>query len=439
MPKSDARSHYSVVGIGAGPANLSLASLLHGHQEVSNLFLDRKPTFTWHDGQQLPDTTLQVSMFKDLVSLADPTNRFSFVSYLHAQGRIYHFLNARFDAVPRQEFRNYLEWVAEQNSNIVFGEEVLSVDFDGTFVVRTGHRTVTADNISVGVGNRPWTPPMAADLLGDQQYHVSEITTRARELGGRRVCVIGGGQSGAEAFLNLISRPEPNRPRRVSWVTRRVNFLPIDDSPFTNDFYMPSYSDYFFRLDPAKRREFNLRQVLTSDGISEATLREIYQRIYLHRFVEDAEDLVALHPNCEVTDVQRGNGAAWVVRVANSNHPGVTGHIDADVVIWATGFRAAEMNFLDPIAHRLSREGDKLKIDESFAVQWDGPADRNIFVHNAAQEQRGLADRNLSLIAWRSQRVVDRLRGVRSDEQLPSFIDWTAKLGPGEAMEARSA
>jgi lysine N6-hydroxylase len=436
MCDNNAHAHYKCVGIGAGPANLSLASLLYGHDDISNLFLDRKAAFSWHDGQQLPDTTLQVSMLKDLVSLADPTNRFSFLSYLHARGRIYHFINAQFDAVPRQEFRNYLQWACEQNKNIRFGENVLSVDFDGTFVVRTDRRTVTADNLSVGIGTRPWVPALAADLPGDHQYHVSDIVTRGRDLGGKRVCVVGGGQSGAEAFLDLLCRPPHEQPRRVSWVTRRRNYFPIDDSPFTNDFYTPSHSDYYYGLTPAKREEFNAHQVLSSDGISEATLRQIYQRIYAHRFMDGNDDLVALCPNREVAAVSQTSGGLGV-RMTNGNHPGVVGQIDTDVVIWATGFRPARMDFLDPIAHRLHRAGDEFKIDQDFAIRWDGPADRNIFVHNAAEQQRGLADRNLSLIAWRSQRIVDRLRGVCSDEQLASFIDWSAKLSTEETTAGR--
>ncbi|MCA1709886.1 MAG: lysine N(6)-hydroxylase/L-ornithine N(5)-oxygenase family protein, partial [Actinobacteria bacterium] len=122
--------HYRCVGIGVGPANLSLASLLHSHPEVSNLFLDKKYQFGWHDGQQIPDTSLQVSLFKDLVLLSDPTSPFSFLSYLHEQGKIYHFVNAQFDAVPRQEFRKYLEWASRMNENIAFGEEVIAVEFD---------------------------------------------------------------------------------------------------------------------------------------------------------------------------------------------------------------------------------------------------------------------------------------------------------------------
>lgn len=418
--------HYRCIGIGAGPANLSLASLLHPHHEISNLFLDRKAAFGWHDGQQLPNTSLQVSLLKDLVSLADPTSRFSFLSYLHSQRRIYHFINAQFAAVPRKEFRNYLKWACEQNQNIVLGETVQAVDFDRTFVVRTDRRTVTADNLAIGVGSRPWVPPAATGLPQEDQFHVCDIVNRGGDLGGRRVCVVGGGQSGAEAFLDLLSRPPQDRPRRISWVTRRRNYFPIDDSPFTNEFYSPDYSDYHFSLPAENRRRFNTEQVLSSDGISADTLRQIYQRVYTQRYIDGEDDLVVLCPNREVVRVE-STDTGWTIDLANTDRSGLVGRLDADVVIWATGFRSAPMDFLDPISHRLSREEGELKIDADFAVRWDGPAGHDIFVHNAAEQQRGLADRNLSLIAWRSQRIVDRLRGVRSDEQLPSLLDWTTK------------
>ena len=66
---------------------------------------------------------------------------------------------------------------------------------------------------------------------------------------------------------------------------------------------MPCHSDHFFSLDRAARESFNRQHVLTSDGISEATLREIYQRIYLPRFVDGAKNLVGLYPNRDVVDV----------------------------------------------------------------------------------------------------------------------------------------
>ncbi|MFI7546975.1 lysine N(6)-hydroxylase/L-ornithine N(5)-oxygenase family protein [Actinoplanes sp. NPDC049599] len=419
--------HFRCLGIGAGPANLSLASLMHGHSEITNRFIERRATFGWHDGQQMPGATLQVSTLKDLVTLSDPTNAFSFLSYLHEQGRLYHFINAQFDAVPRQEFRNYMRWASQRNANIAFDEEVLSVDFDGEFVVRTTGGTMRADNIAIGVGTETWVPQHARDALGRTQFHVSEFLYRTAELAGKRVAVVGGGQSGAEAFLELISRPANELPRRVAWVSRRPNFLPIDDSPFTNDYYMPSFSDYFAKLERTTRDAFSRRHVLTSDGISEATLRDIYQRAYLHRFVHGCVDLFALYPNREVLQVTGAEDEGWKITLAHNDLHDVGEELDVDVIVWATGFRPARMDFLAPIAHRLEREGDELRIDDSFAVAWDGPADRNIFVQNAARGQRGLADPNLSLLAWRAQRIVDKIRGVRTENQTPSFIEWSSK------------
>lgn len=428
--------HYRCVGVGVGPANLSLASLMHSHPEITNLFLDKKESFGWHDGQQMPDTSIQVSMLKDLVSLSEPTNAYSFLSYLHELGRIYHFVNAQFDAVPRQEFRNYMEWASRKNENIVFGQEVLSVEYTDAFHVHASTRTVTADNIVVGVGIQPRVPPQAQAYLGDRQFHVSEFLSKAGGLGGLRVGVVGGGQSGAEAFLDLVSRPSGELPRRVVWISRRPNYFPLDDSPFTNDYYMPGHSDYFTGLDAATRQAFNAHHVLTSDGISVATLRLIYQRIYTLRFINGYQDLVALFPNRMVTGVTTAPRRAWNLTLAHNDHEGVRENVEFDVVIWATGFHPASLDFLDPIKPRLEREGDEYKIDHNFAVQWDGPAEHNIFLQNAARAQRGLADPNLSLNAWRSQRILDRLRGIRTANQLDSFIEWMTKPSSQELQGA---
>ncbi|MFJ9613936.1 lysine N(6)-hydroxylase/L-ornithine N(5)-oxygenase family protein [Streptomyces noursei] len=417
------KNHHSVLGIGVGPANLSLAALLYPHRDLPSLFLDRKEAFSWHDGQQIPGTTLQVTMLKDLVSLADPTSKFSFLNYLHDQGRIYHFVNAQFDAVPRQEFRNYLEWASWRMKNIVFGEEVQSIDFDGVFRVHTDERVLTADNIAVGVGNRPWIPPAAQAGHSRSQFHVCDFVERAVDLGGKRVVVVGGGQSGAEAYLDLISREGDQLPSRVSWFSRRRNFLPIDDSPFTNDYYMPCYSEYFYGLERATRERINQENVLSSDGISEPTLRAIYQRIYHHRFIARSPGLVRLYPNREITRVSRA-GAGWELTVVNSDRPDQPQRVTADVIVWSTGFRSGLLDLLAPLTDRLECDDGEYQVDRDFAVRWDGPPDRNIFVQNATPAQRGLADKNLSLLAWRSQRIVDRLRGVQREEQLSSFVAW---------------
>ncbi len=376
-------------------------------------------------------------MLKDLVSLSQPTNAYSFLAYLTELGRIYHFLNAQFDAVPREEFRNYMEWACRKNENIVFGQEVLAVGYTNVFQVTTDSMTVTADNIAVGVGVQPAVPLSAQPHLGTRQFHVSEFMTKAKGLRGLRVGVVGGGQSGAEAFLDLVSRADDDLPRRVVWISRRPNYLPLDDSPFTNDYYSPSYSDYFAALAPATRQALNARHILTSDGISEATLRQIYQRIYTRRFIDGYADLVALYPNRTVIDLCGDPATVWKLGLAHNEHNSAREVVELDVVIWATGYRPSPLTFLAPIESRLEREGDEYKIDDSFAVVWDGPTENNIFLQNAARGQRGLADPNLSLNAWRSQRILDRLRGVRTEHQLESFIEWMSKPTNGDLQGGR--
>ncbi len=427
--------HVSCVGVGVGPANLSLACLMLPRAGLSGLFLERRAGFGWHDGQQVPDAGLQVSMFKDLVSLTDPTSPFSFLAYLHDQGRIYHYLNARFDAVPRMEFRNYLAWAAARNPNVVFGEQVEEIDFDGVFRICTNRRQLTADHVSVAVGSQPWTPPAAAPFLTERRvFHISEFTTAAAELAGLRVAIIGGGQSGAEAFLDLINRPPSQLPRRIAWISRRANFLPIDDSPFTNDYYMPDHSDYFASLPLATRQAFNTSHLLTSDGISESTLRQIYQRIYTHHYIHHRPDLTALYPHRNLTTITPNPaGPGYQLTLTHGQHPDTVEHLDTDAIILATGYTPHPMPFLHPLAHRLHQEAGEYQIDPHYAAIWDGPPDHHLFLQNATRTQRGLADPNLSLLAWRSQRILDRLTNTNTTPQHPSFIEWTTKQPTGTA------
>lgn len=425
------RSPLQCLGIGVGPSNLSLASLLDGHDDIRAVFVERKPSFGWHDGMLLRGLHLQVSLFKDLVTLADPRNRFSFLSYLHSEGKMYHYINAQFDAVPLPEFANYLNWASRNNKSITFGEEVLGVEFDGeNFQVTTSHRRMVAENLSIGVGTRPHVPEIASEHLGDTNFHVSDSAYHPGFQAGKRVTVVGGGQSGAEAVLHLLTRPATEAPVAVTWISRRSNFLPMDDSPFTNDQFTPSYSDHFFRLRHEVRHDIVDRNVLTSDGISDRTLRDIYQAVYRNRFIDRPTPVVSLRPGRTVTGFGR-EADGWTL--TGVHHDSGTHEVHGcDVVVWATGLRPGPTDFLAPIEHRIEHEGDELRIDEGFAVVWDGPPDRRIFRLNGARRQRGLADPNLSLLAWRSQCVIDRIRGVcRTDTLEPSFVSWAPVLEQG--------
>ena len=72
-----------IIGIGLGPFNLSLATLLTKQPALKSLFFEQKKEFNWHKSMILPHTTLQVPFMADLVTLIDPTSRYTFLNYLH--------------------------------------------------------------------------------------------------------------------------------------------------------------------------------------------------------------------------------------------------------------------------------------------------------------------------------------------------------------------
>ena len=100
-----------MIGVGLGPFNLGLAALLE-KTDVDAVFFDDKPEFAWHPGLMLPGAEIQVPFLADLVTLADPTSPYSFLNYLHSQGRLYRFyFHERFH-VLREEYEAYCRWVA---------------------------------------------------------------------------------------------------------------------------------------------------------------------------------------------------------------------------------------------------------------------------------------------------------------------------------------
>ena len=81
---SPASDTLDLAGIGIGPSNLSLASLLDGIGNVRAHFYESRASFDWHPGMMLPDVELQSSYLKDLVTPVMPTSPWSFISYLVA-------------------------------------------------------------------------------------------------------------------------------------------------------------------------------------------------------------------------------------------------------------------------------------------------------------------------------------------------------------------
>lgn len=395
------------VGVGAGPFNLSLAALL-APTSFNARFFDRSPDFQWHPGLLFPEAILQVSYLKDLVTLVDPTSQYSFLAFLRAHKRLYRFINRTEIRVSRKEFNQYLQWAAGRLPNVEFGAEVRGVALDQqSFSVQVDRRTIRTKNVVLGTGLVPNVPPWAGPHLGDVVFHSNDYLLHPIDATGRVVAVVGGGQSGAEVVWHLL-QDLAHLPAQLVWISHRANFLPLDESPFTNELFNPVYSDYFFGLTPEQRDTLLAEQKLASDGVSPVLLQRVYDRLYDLEFLEPAGRRVRLLPGNEVVGMQHGSsGCDLNLR----DRWGASRTVRADVIVLGTGYNYALPEAMQPLANQLSWDRDGFPVRADFSIEWDGPPELRIYAQDAARHMRGIADPNLSLMAWRSAIIANSLLG----------------------------
>jgi lysine N6-hydroxylase len=394
------------VGVGAGPFNLSLAALL-APTSFNARFFDKSAEFDWHPGLLFSEATIQVSYLKDLVTLVDPTSQYSFLAFLRAHKRLYRFIN-RSQPVSRKEFNQYLQWVAGRLPNVEFGAEVREVAVDERgFSLQVDRRVVRTKNIVLGTGLVPTIPAWARSYLGDHVFHSNDYLRHPIDATDRTVAVVGGGQSGAEVVWHLLLDLE-HLPAQLVWISHRPNFLPLDESPFTNELFNPVYSDYFFSLTPEQRNTLLAEQKLASDGISQGLLQRIYDRLYDLEFLETAGRRVRLLPGHEVIGMEHTSAGC---DLALRDRSGATRTVRGDVIVLGTGSSYALPEAMQLLASRMSWDRDGFPVRADFSVEWDGPPELRIYAQDAARHMRGVADPNLSLMAWRSAIIVNSLLG----------------------------
>ncbi|MDP5210180.1 lysine N(6)-hydroxylase/L-ornithine N(5)-oxygenase family protein [Microbulbifer sp. 2205BS26-8] len=420
-----------LAGIGAGPFNLAVAALIR-EKSLAHRFFEAKVEFSWHPGLMLPGVMMQTSFLKDLVTPVDPTNPCSFLAYLVEKKRFYDFLHAEQRTVSRREFADYLSWAARRLDSVQMSSRVQSVLDRGAFFELDvhgphGRERVRARNLCVAAGKTPNIPQCCRPLLSDNCFHALEIALRNPDVSDKRVAVVGGGQTGAEVVINLLGG-HWGCPRQVVWASRRSNYLPLDETPFTNDWFTPEYVDVFRQLSPRRREEIIADQKLASDGISPATLTELYRLFYRLAHIEGDLGRVALLPNRALVGLScRGD---YQLQLENNLLGEADGSewLNADIVILCTGLREALPPCLAPLQERIPRdEARHILLDDAFAAKLIGDSsERRLYFLGTGRTSHGIAEPQLSLSAWRGALVVNDLLGseVYDLRQSGNFMKW---------------
>ena len=436
---SDVSDVYDLVGVGIGPFNLALAALADAAPAVRAVFLDAKPEFSWHPGMLIEGTTLQVPFLADLVTLVDPTSRWSFLSYLRAHERLFPFYFAERFHVPRREYDHYCRWVAQALPSCRFGTRVQSVCFDPAgevFVVQAdagpgspGAASVTmrARNVVLGVGTEPVVPEPLRPVLGKEVFHSADYLDAVESLhDATDITVIGSGQSGAEVFADLLRRQDETG-WRLHWLTRSPAFAPMEYSKLGLEHFTPDYTRYFHRLPSATRDELVPSQWQLYKAISAETIAEIHGLLY-ERGIGGARPDVTITPNVEVTAAAQLDSGLELS--CTHTQQGREFTLQTDRAVLATGYAPRRPDCLQPLTGLLDLDAHgRYRVDERFRVALRRDVPAGLYVQNAEAHTHGVGAPDLGLGAYRAAVILNTIVG-RPVYPLPDRTAYTTFSAP---------
>ncbi|MEX3690277.1 lysine N(6)-hydroxylase/L-ornithine N(5)-oxygenase family protein [Paraburkholderia sp. BR14263] len=404
------------VAIGLGPFNLSLACLADPIRDLRGLFLERNEDFDWHPGMLIDDTTLQNPFLADLVSLADPKSKFSFLNYCKQEGKLYaYYIRERF-YLSRAEYNRYCKWAISQLSSIAFGSSVEHVEYDaqqGHYLVRGRHvRTGQpfmhrAARLVIGVGSVPQLPPCCAELRERCIHSAHYVACKAELQQKRSIAVIGSGQSAAEIFYDLLKESDEH-DYTLTWITRSPRFFQMENTKLTLEMISPDYIDYYYNLPDGVRENIIAKQDSLYKGVNASLINQIYDLLddrrsrgcNSARLITNSELSACRHDRIEdrfhLRFVQRDEGVQYT-------------HV-TDGAIFATGYGQNVPGFIEGIRARI-RWDDKgrYRLSRNYAIDVSG---REIFVQNAGLYSHGLTNPDLGMSCYRNSCILRELTGV---------------------------
>ena len=401
--------YFHAIGIGAGPANLSLAALFQSSSDERIALFDKAPGSNWHSALLHPGVRMQTSWIKDLVSLVDPTHKLSFLNYLVTQGRLFAMMNSQFDVIPRREYMRYLAWAAGQIDDIHYDcpiDEVTFVEGEGFYAVSGGRAVAQSEHLVIGVGTRPSVPAGLAGLPEDRAFIADLLALHLPAMSVDKtapVAVVGGGQTGVEAVLRLLGSGFSN----ILWLGRRQWFQTIDDSPAANDIYRPAHQQFLQGLTRSTRKRLIEDANGTGDALTPGALRTLYQANY-DGMLELGRFPVTLLPGRDVTEGALDSDEL-VLQCATPEK--LEEHRVRYAVI-AVGRQSAPVPFSAELRERIDVDADgDIVIDDDYSVRWKGMNGHRIYAMNRARFSHGIPDANLTLLPVRAALVINSMLG----------------------------
>ncbi|MDT0379954.1 SidA/IucD/PvdA family monooxygenase [Streptomyces sp. DSM 42041] len=429
-----------VAGVGCGPFNLSLGALADGVPGLRWAVFEQRRSFSWHPGLLVDGATLQVPFLADLVSLADPSSRWSFLSHLRARERLFPFYFAERFHIERVEYDAYCRWVCDGlaadgpggdgvGGGLRFGHQVDAVRWNGeralfevdfTRLDEAGEAEALgrayARNVVLGIGTAPHVPEQLRPLAGAPSLpvvHAADyLAHRDRLVAAGHVTVVGSGQSGAEVFLDLL-RARPVGGEGLRWLTRSPAFAPMEYSKLGLEHFTPDYTRYFHGLPERVRDGLVPRQWQLHKAVDHETLAAVHDELY-RRAVRCGWPDVVLTPGVAVRTAGRLGSSQLELHLEHAEQ-GERSPLVTDAVVLATGYRERPAErLLAALAPLVRRDAaGRPLIDGGFRMGLDPSVTGGVYVQNGERHSHGVGAPDLGLGAYRSAVI---LNGVSGEE-----------------------
>lgn len=431
---------HDLIGIGVGPFNLSLAAFADQVPTLRTLFLESRAEFRWHPGLLLDGARMQVPFLADLVSLVDPGNPWSFLSYLRAHDRLFPFYFSERTHLSRREYDHYCRWVASQLPACQFSSTVTALHWDPeqelftvTYDHPSGTSRATARDVVLGVGTEPALPEAFTPVLGDRAFHASEYRQHRDALAtARDITVVGSGQSGAEVFLDLLRGhtdtagpalgADAGTGTRLRWLTRTPAFAPMEYSKLGLEQFTPDYAAYFHALPEQVRDDLLPTQWQLYKAASAETLAAVHDMLY-ERTVGGVSAPVELLPDTAVTSTRRT--ADGVELRCRHGRTGQVSTVHTDYVLLATGYAHHLPEPLTPMLDLLEWDSHgRYRVDQQHRLHTADSVTGRVYVQNAEPHTHGVGTPDLGLGAHRAAAILNDLTG-RCLHRLPRRTAFT--------------
>lgn len=386
---------YDIIGIGIGPFNLGLAALCHSIPNLDCLFIDQNEEFNWHAGMMISGSRLQVPFYADLVTLADPCNKFSFLNFLKEKKRMFRFAILENYFIKRTEYNEYCRWVANQLPSLKFNTTCLAVEKENQlYKVKTKFETFYAKKLVLGTGTVPHIPEFIS-IKNENIFHSADyLYNKDRILNEDSITIVGSGQSAAEIFYDLLQCYEG----KLNWFTRSQRFFPMDYSKLTLEMSTPDYIHHFYSIPEKKKRNLLADHDALYKGINFSLISDIYDKL-----AELDSDKIKLHANCELTKISGDMNLDFQHTELEKSFTHKT-----SVLILATGYKAPVPKFIKPIESAIQLDrGGSYQANLNYSID----SDNSIFIQNAEASTHGFNASDLSLGPYRNAIILNSILG----------------------------